>query len=676
MFGPSGSGKTTIAHEYAYFKKEQPDGNDFSVQFIDCSSSLYSNLLNIKTRLGINKNNVINHKEDDLLMLIKCKIDTFEKNFIFILDNVEYLDDVRKFLNIFVDDNHQIKHKFIITTKNHQLFPNWQFQRFGIEIKPFNETKCFEYLEKSNKLRNRLKNDNDDDEWKAVFLNNEVLPKDLELLVNNFEDQQTNCNMYELKRFLFNESNTRYAILKLENPNGYEVLKHLAFLKGSSIDPKLIEDLIFNDYLGDEEFEVTLNKLLKSTYLRKKTDINTQECLYEIHESTQIEVKLILNEEIHKKEKANILNSIVRSLNDSLKKLKIPNLEELKCLSEHVLSIKNENWETKFDYNENLISLYQNIAKMNSEYLFDYETSRIFLEEIVKIIKSSSNRPISYPRLEDILDALGLVYHKNGDFKNALRNYTQALQLKKCNNEKRVSMGSTLNNMGILYRDKREFNHSLTYFNEALQIFRDDNKCASENLQTTMIANTLTNIGVVYVEIGNFKDALTSYAEALQIQKENCLSANDSSIAEILSNMGMVYSELGKLDAALKSYNEALQIYKQIYPDSNHSSIADILSNMARVYSVNRDHENALKSYRDSLEVRKAIYAAHHGSIADTLYEMGNIKRDLNELEQSLEYYWQSMYIYKKTNHSNFSNALDQYLPIQKIVEGLFNLNV
>jgi hypothetical protein len=284
LYGRSGSGKSTTANEYAYYKKEQPNGNDYSVQFINCSSSLVNNLINFKTRLGISTNNenmstkiseeadgkqiTTSADVDNLLEQVKYKINTYERNFIFILDNVGKLDDVQTLLH-----NINPRHKFIITTKNQQLFAN--SEKCGIEIKSFNEENCFEYLVKCE-MGNELR---DEDEWRKVLVNSQtksifVLPKSLELLVNNYKDHPE-WKMTELRRFLLNESNTRYALLKEENLSGFEVLKHLAYLNGSSIDLVLIEDLL-KEKLSGEEFGIAMNKLLKNTYLKKKCDVNSK----------------------------------------------------------------------------------------------------------------------------------------------------------------------------------------------------------------------------------------------------------------------------------------------------------------------------------------------------------------------------------------------------------------
>lgn len=213
-----------------------------------------------------------------------------------------------------------------------------------------------------------MRHDLKDSEWKTVFVNDErksivVLPKNLELLVNNFKDHPE-WKIGQLRKFLLNESNARYELLKEKNPGGYEVLKHLAFLNGSSIDKSLIEDLL-KDQLGDEYFGTALNKLVKNTYLSKKTDVNSREIYYEIHESTQIEVKAILNEESNQIEKDRILNRIAEIL-DSLVKNFIdnksnPEVKKLKSLSHHTLSIIGENCKTKTE-KANFINLYKNMV--------------------------------------------------------------------------------------------------------------------------------------------------------------------------------------------------------------------------------------------------------------------------------------------------------------------------
>ncbi len=149
-----------------------------------------------------------------------------------------------------------------------------------------------------------------------------------------------------------------------------------------------------------------------------------------------------------------------------------------------------------------------------------------------KILKSGA-------RYADVLNMLGIIYHADGKFNNAIDSFEEALEINPDYAE------ATLN-LAVLYNDLGEFKKA-----KALYARIQDRKGATDldPILKGKIANLHAHLGDVYRGIGKYAEAIDEYKKALKL----C-----PSYADIRTKLGMSLRENGQKDLALKEFATAL----------------------------------------------------------------------------------------------------------------------
>jgi tetratricopeptide (TPR) repeat protein len=142
------------------------------------------------------------------------------------------------------------------------------------------------------------------------------------------------------------------------------------------------------------------------------------------------------------------------------------------------------------------------------------------------------------------------------------------IYLKWCKNH---NLAYDYSDLGNIYRHKGNFKEALKHFKIALDIRKRLQN--DDEYQPLIIgferfhdhpdmADLLINIGNLHQDLGTYQDALTEYKKALAIKKR-FLQSTDSEIGSIHLNIGCTYLKMRDNDLALKSLRKAKRIYSQ-----------------------------------------------------------------------------------------------------------------
>ena len=189
-----------------------------------------------------------------------------------------------------------------------------------------------------------------------------------------------------------------------------------------------------------------------------------------------------------------------------------------------------------------------------------------------------------------------------------------------------------LNEAGYHYSFVGQYKNAIKNYKEALVIARKlDRK--------DYISAYLNNIGRVYNSRGQYDKAIKCYEEALAINKKLQRKAD---IAGVLNNIGMVYDSWGQYDKAKEYYEEALAIARKL---ELKELITTSLNNIGTVYSSKGQYDKAMKCYKEDLAIneksqRKADIVINLNNIANLYFKQKKIKCLLNILK--------NRYLYKK----------------------------
>lgn len=111
---------------------------------------------------------------------------------------------------------------------------------------------------------------------------------------------------------------------------------------------------------------------------------------------------------------------------------------------------------------------------------------------------------------------LGVTYYAMGDYPNALKVYTRAIEL-------RPNYSMALNNTGVIYFNAKDYDKALGYFTKIIET-------------DTTFVDAYSNAGAAYHNKANYKMAVSFYEKALQKNPNNKSTIN---------NIVLVYKALG-----------------------------------------------------------------------------------------------------------------------------------
>ena len=226
------------------------------------------------------------------------------------------------------------------------------------------------------------------------------------------------------------------------------------------------------------------------------------------------------------------------------------------------------------------------------------------------------------------LSNLGMIYSKQGNYPQAIRNYEEALELAR-EDENKENISIYLNNIGAVYDSRGEYDKAIEYYQRSLRI-------KEEMGNREGIANSLSNIGLVYSAWKKYDQAVQNFKEALEIDTE---LGNKGKMAIRLNNIGLIFYELRNYDSALYYYEEALELNREL---DLKDQVSFQYNNIGMIYFEKGDHASAGTYLELSLNVArelnlKADIARVLSNLGYNEGRLGNYTRALELLDESSE---------------------------------------
>jgi serine/threonine protein kinase/tetratricopeptide (TPR) repeat protein len=190
-----------------------------------------------------------------------------------------------------------------------------------------------------------------------------------------------------------------------------------------------------------------------------------------------------------------------------------------------------------------------------------------------------------------ILQAMGVAYQDLNKPDDAMRNYEQALEIRKNVGDQR-GIASTLGQMAQLQDAQGNFNGALASYNDAIKVDRQIG-------DKTGLARDLMNLGSLYHDHGKYDEALTYTSQALQLYRD---TGDELNQAQCLNNIGSSHFNKGEYQDALTYFQQAYQIRDRLKQDTTES-----LHNLAETYVKLGQYDTALSQY---LKAKEALHAA------------------------------------------------------------------
>ncbi|MEJ0038770.1 MAG: CHAT domain-containing protein [Gammaproteobacteria bacterium] len=210
-------------------------------------------------------------------------------------------------------------------------------------------------------------------------------------------------------------------------------------------------------------------------------------------------------------------------------------------------------------------------------------------------------------KVRDDLKAIAAFHSKRGE------RYEQAL---------------ALNNMGLAFHQEGRFDDAIRSFRRAALLYDSIH-------ETPRKALALQNIAAMEYELGRFREAIPHYREVLTlIRKED----DPLVFASSLNNSAMASWSTGDHDTALRGLGEALSIL-QGAQDSYFQAV--VLHNLGCVYDALGDQDRALDFYRQALKLRTADLDPSRK--AASLRTIGNVLRERGRRDEALKMHQEAL---------------------------------
>lgn len=214
---------------------------------------------------------------------------------------------------------------------------------------------------------------------------------------------------------------------------------------------------------------------------------------------------------------------------------------------------KADLWASKTDYDKEKYSdLLYNYASFLDDYGLYRDAESVWLRQISLAEElygtEHKNAATSY-------NNIGLVYHEQRDYVNALKYYQKALAIyEKVFGKEHRNTATSYNNIGGVYDDQCDYNNALKYYQKALAI--KEKVLGTEHSST---ATSYNNIGTVYMAQDDYIKALEYFQKALAID-EKVLGKEHPGTATDHNNIGVMYYEMKEYPKALEYLGKALFI--------------------------------------------------------------------------------------------------------------------
>lgn len=249
----------------------------------------------------------------------------------------------------------------------------------------------------------------------------------------------------------------------------------------------------------------------------------------------------------------------------------------------------------------------------------------------------NSNRSIEYgkealelARQEDYLNGiafasrvLGVSYWTIGNPKLALENLTAAQQVYENINDPEGA-ANCLMNTGMVYADMRDYQQALEIYDKSIERF-------TQLGLNRRIATTFTKIGTVLLELNKPDQAKEYLTNALSMHSKD---GYDYGISEAHNRLAHLYLNEGSLELGEYHIGKSVEIGAKIQDEDGYISNLILKGKLDRLRGLLNESEEQLEL---ALELAQEKELGKYQLAA--LYELKQLKKQSNSLQESLEYY-------------------------------------
>ena len=247
--------------------------------------------------------------------------------------------------------------------------------------------------------------------------------------------------------------------------------------------------------------------------------------------------------------------------------------------------------------------------------------------------------------LSKLQNNLGLAFKEKGLFEEATAAFTSSLVTQMLVMESNGDTAMTINNLASCHFELSNHDMAIHLFKRSLNIYESLDFTSDFSREMAKVQN---NIGLCLMQKEQFSEALDNFQKYMQTFK----GGEEEGLARLLNNMAFCYSKLDQVPKALKCYQQAYELQVQKFgKDAANEEMAMYLHNIGNCYFRRRSSTEALEHFQSALKIRKSISGEDHPSVANTLFSIGLVYKDIGHRRKSVENFEESLRLMKDSEN-------------------------
>ena len=250
---------------------------------------------------------------------------------------------------------------------------------------------------------------------------------------------------------------------------------------------------------------------------------------------------------------------------------------------------------------------------------------------------------------------LGCIKHDQGHYKEALRYYEKAINLReKTLPEGQLRLAASYNNIGTVYHHMSDYSKALSFYENAFDIRK-----IALSADHPDLATSYSNIGLLHNNTGEYCKALCFYENALSIY-QIALPANHFMLATAYNNIASVHFNLKEYSEAVAVLEKSIDIRQKVLP-THHPDLAGSYNNIGLVYTNIGEYSKALSFYSKARGILERACSTDHPSVAICYNNIGLMHSNVGEHSRALEFYEKAREIFENVSYENYPSLIDTY---------------
>ena len=251
--------------------------------------------------------------------------------------------------------------------------------------------------------------------------------------------------------------------------------------------------------------------------------------------------------------------------------------------------------------------------------------------------------------------SLGATQRSLGDFASVLESNQRALDIRvKLFGDNHANTADSYHLLGMTQHSLGDFTSAQSSRQRALDIRR---KLLGEDHKSTAVSYHF--LGVTQHSLGDFPSSLLSLQRALDVRRK-ILGEDHRSTSFSYHCLGVTQYSLGDFTSALQSLQRALDVKRKTFGE-DHASTADSYHSLGMAQHSLGDFNSALQSFQSALDVRIKVFGEDHASTADSYHELGVTCCSLGDFTSALQSLQRALDIRLKLCGEDHASTADSY---------------